>query len=260
MSDNKTFLKTTIGKKVLMAATGLSLVGFLTSHLVGNFLLFDSIGGQEAFNNYANWLTTHPAIIPMEIGLVALFVLHIITAFKVTLAAKKARPDRYEVSKNLGKSTFASRTMVHTGSLILIFLVLHLVTFKFGVEYKVGEVTASEITKMEKEGKSKEVINKIILTSKASKLDKGGKTIPAVRDLYRTVKERFRDKLYSIIYILCMIGLGIHLCHGIKSAFQTLGLNHPKYNGFIEKVSCILAISFALGYSIFPIYFGFIAQ
>jgi succinate dehydrogenase / fumarate reductase cytochrome b subunit len=274
MSDKKTFLKTTIGQKVLMAATGLSLVGFLTSHLVGNFLLFDGIGGQDAFNKYAHWLTSHPAIKPMEIGLVALFVIHIALAIKVTLAAKAARPEKYAVSDNLGESTFASRTMIHTGGIIFIFLILHLVTFKYGSNYDAGGVSYTEKVALKKAGKTdKEIESKnkamlLLVTAKKTELMKKAgdsdkiiaTSMSNVRDLYSTVREMFAMKWYSLLYIVCMIGLGIHLCHGIRSAFQTFGINHPKYNVCIQRVSCILAITFALGYSIFPIYFGFIAK
>ncbi|MCM8525477.1 MAG: succinate dehydrogenase cytochrome b subunit [Lentisphaeraceae bacterium] len=244
MSQNNDFLKTTLGKKVLMAVTGLLLVGFLTSHLAGNFLLLPSIGGKEQFNEYSHWLITHPLIIPMELGLLALFFLHIFTAVKVSLLSKAARPERYAVRNNLGESTFASRTMLHTGGIILVFLVIHLVTFKFGKSYEVLAVDES-----------------VKIEAKATSVDKA---LPPVvsykpkRDLYRTVVEMFQKKWYSILYIVCMIIMGIHLCHGIRSAFQTLGLNHPRYNCCIKKISCVLAIVFAVGYSIFPIYFGFI--
>lgn len=227
-----------------MAITGLLLVGFLTSHLAGNFLLFDSIGGMEKFNDYSHWLITHPLILPMELGLVALFLIHIFTAIKVSLLSKAARPEKYALRNNLGESTFASRTMLHTGGIIFVFLILHLVTFKYGDTYYV-------------DGPSTEVVK-----------DATGKTVDGIvstipesaqkRDIYKTVIEMFSKKWYSLLYVACMIAMGIHLCHGIRSAFQTLGLNHPKYNCCIKRISCILAIVFAVGYSIFPIYFAFI--
>lgn len=251
MSQKNTFLNTTVGKKVLMAVTGLLLVGFLTSHLAGNFLLFDFIGGKDKFNEYSHWLITHPLIIPMEIGLLALFLIHIISAVKVSLLSSAARPQKYAHRETNGKSTFASRTMLHTGGIILVFLVLHLVTFKFGTEYTevINGTDSAVSTLQEADVDPKE---------QASGKFKDVKSMDTRRDLYRTVVELFAKKWYSLIYIVCMIIMGIHLCHGIQSAFQTLGLNHPKYNCCIKKVSCILAIIFAVGYSIFPIYFGFI--
>lgn len=244
MSQKNTFLNTTVGKKVLMAVTGLLLVGFLTSHLAGNFLLFDFIGGKDKFNEYSHWLITHPLIIPMEIGLLALFLIHIASAVKVSLLSSAARPQKYAYRETNGKSTFASRTMLHTGGIILVFLILHLITFKFGEVHYVDDVKEVTKTEISKDGLNKELKN----TATAK--------IP--RDLYKTVVDMFAKKWYSLIYIVCMIIMGIHLCHGIQSAFQTLGLNHPRYNCCIKKVSCVLAVVFAVGYSIFPIYFGFI--
>ena len=246
MSQKNTFLNTTIGMKILMAFTGLSLVGFLTSHLAGNFLLFDAIGGKESFNDYAHWLVTHPLIIPMELGLLAIFLIHLFSAVKVSLLSKAARPDRYAVRNNLGESSFASRTMIHTGGIILVFIILHLITFKWGDYYPV-ETGAAPVVEHAKDADGKVIKSAGSLKVKAEK-----------RDLHKTVVKCFSSKGYSLVYILCMIALGIHLCHGIRSAFQTLGLNHPKYNCCVKKLSCILAIVFAVGYSIFPIYFGFI--
>jgi succinate dehydrogenase / fumarate reductase, cytochrome b subunit len=253
MSQKKTFLSTTIGKKTLMAATGLMLIGFLTSHLAGNFLLLEKFGGKEAFNNYAHWLISHPMIIPMEIGLFAIFIIHIVTAIKVSLAGKAARPQGYAMHNNLGKSSIFSRTMIQSGSVILIFLVLHLSTFKFGSDYRVDHINEAERAKLIESGKSEveiDTANAVLTLAKSGKAD--------VRDLHKTVVENFAKKWYSIVYILCMIVMGFHLAHGFKSAFQTLGLNHPKYNCCIAKVSNILAFIFAAGYSVFPIYFGFI--
>lgn len=241
MSQKTTFLSTTLGKKTLMAVTGILLIGFLIAHLAGNFLLFDSIGGREMYNDYSHWLITHPLIIPMEIGLVALFLIHIFTAIKVSRLSQAARPQKYALRRTHGKSTFASRTMLQTGSLIFAFLVFHLATFKFGEEHPVmvKDVAGSN--------------ENISETTKAEV-----KTLHTKRDIYKTVVDNFAKKWYSILYIISMIILGIHLWHGIQSAFQTLGLNHPRYNCCIKKVSSVLAILFAVGYSIFPIYFGFI--
>lgn len=250
MSQKRTFLNTTVGKKVLMSATGLMLFGFLTSHLVGNFLLLDAIGGRDAFNDYAHWLVSHPAIIPMEIGLFAIFIIHIVSAVKVSLASKAARPEGYAVRNTMGKSTFFSRSMLQTGSIIFIFLVLHLTTFKFGTEHKVSQINenvskTTELSVVEGEIKvDTTTIDTAVIESK--------------RDLYQTVVENFAKKWYSLVYIFCMIVMGFHLAHGFQSAFQTLGLNHPKYNCCIKGISNFLAICFALGYSVFPIYFGFI--
>ncbi|WDE98388.1 succinate dehydrogenase cytochrome b subunit [Lentisphaera profundi] len=219
------FISSTIGMKVLMAATGLLLTGFLVTHLAGNFLLLPKIGGPAAFNDYAYKLTSMgPVLWAAEFGLLALFCIHIFCAIRTKMLSAAARGSEYVVRKTHGESTLSSRFMVHTGGVILVFLILHLVTFKFGTEYT-QEATA---------------------------------TSPQMRDLYKTVVELFANKLYSAYYIVSMILLGFHLKHGFQSAFQTLGLNHPRYTPFIKKTALALALIFAVGYSIFPVYFGFI--
>ena len=253
MSQKRSFVNTTIGKKVLMSATGIMLFGFLATHLAGNFLLFDAIGGKDAFNNYAHALITNPLIIPMEIGLAAIFIIHIVSAIKVSLASKAARPESYELRNTMGKSTFFSRSMLQTGSIIFIFLILHLSTFKFGSEHYVGELTKEQKSELVSEGLSEKQVEGMSTAVQAVK----GQS-EKVRDLYKTVVDNFAKKWYSLVYIFCMVVMGFHLAHGFQSAFQTLGLNHPRYNCCIKRISNILAIVFALGYSVFPIYFGFI--
>ena len=253
MSQKNSFLTSSIGKKILMAATGLLLVGFLTTHLAGNFLLFDVIGGKDAFNNYAHALASNPLIYVAEAGLLGIFIVHIVSAIQVSSASRKARPQGYAVSENLGKSTLSSRTMLKSGSLILAFLVFHLVTFKFGTEYSTADAGKTTI----------EHVQTTDATAAVKKVEEtvAVKTAPKheVRDLYRTVIENFKKPWYSILYIISMIVLGFHLAHGFQSAFKTLGLNHPKYTPCITKASYVLGYGFALGYSVFPIYFGFIA-
>lgn len=125
------FLKvasSSIGKKQAMAVTGLGLCGFLLAHLAGNCLLYV---GEEAFNGYARTLESMPLLIPAEIALLALFVVHIGMALRVTIENRKARPIRYSVSATKGARTLASSTMWLTGLLTLIFVVLHLIHFKF---------------------------------------------------------------------------------------------------------------------------------
>ncbi len=119
-----------IFKKVLMAVTGLLLVGFLISHLAGNqFIYF----GDQAFNAYAEFLESKPAVVyTAEIALLAIFIVHIISAIKLTLENNTARPLAYAEHKNAGESTFASRTMVITGLIVLFFVIVHVRQFKFG--------------------------------------------------------------------------------------------------------------------------------
>lgn len=216
------FFTSTLGKKVTMAVTGLLLIGFLVVHLLGNLSLYPAFGGASKFNAYAHLLSSTPLIYGAEVVLLAIFVLHIVCAIQVNLKNKQARPVAYAVRNTFGKSTAFSRGMLHTGLAILVFLILHLVSFKFGKNYET-------------------IVDGV-----------------PMRDLYKTVTECFACPAYSIFYIVSMLILGFHLTHAFKSACQTLGLFHLKWNGLFARISVGLAIFFALGYSSFPIYFGFI--
>ena len=125
-------LSSLIGKKMGMALTGLVLYGFLIGHLAGNTLLFKRDGGQS-YNAYSEYLTHHPLLVPTELVLLAAFLLHIYLAIGVSLDNRRARPIGYHVrSRAVGGRTWASSTMLWSGLLILIFVVIHLKTFKFG--------------------------------------------------------------------------------------------------------------------------------
>jgi succinate dehydrogenase / fumarate reductase cytochrome b subunit len=129
MSAN--FLSSPIGKKLGMAVTGLIWYGFLMGHMAGNLLLVKDDGGQ-AFDAYADFLINHPLLIPAELFLVATFLLHIYLAISVTLDNRRARPTGYEVSRASGGRNLASSSMIYTGLFTLVFLVFHLITFKYG--------------------------------------------------------------------------------------------------------------------------------
>jgi succinate dehydrogenase / fumarate reductase cytochrome b subunit len=119
---------TSIGKKQLMAVTGLALTLFLAVHLAGNLLIFL---GPEAFNGYARALEESPLLIPAEIGLFLVFAVHVLLAATVTVQNREARPVRYARKKREGGKTVASSTMLLSGSFILVFIVIHLINFKF---------------------------------------------------------------------------------------------------------------------------------
>ena len=120
-----------IAKKIGMALTGLLLYGFLVGHMSGNLLLLKGDGG-EAFNAYSAFLTSHPLLIPIEIGLAAGFVLHVVLAIAVSRENARARPQAYAKLQSVGSRTLASRTMIWSGLVILVFVILHLKTFKYG--------------------------------------------------------------------------------------------------------------------------------
>ena len=122
-------LGSSIGKKLLMAVTGLSFCGFLAAHLAGNLTIY---GGKDAFNGYAKHLhALGPLLTVAELVLLSLFIVHVITGLVLFLGNRKARPVRYAVNKSAGGETFGSATMPYTGALILAFIIFHLINFSF---------------------------------------------------------------------------------------------------------------------------------
>lgn len=212
-------LDSAIGKKVLMAVTGLFLITFLCVHLFGNIFLYV---GKEAFNTYVETLEgglVHAFILIMEVVLVVAFFIHIFNGVRLTLQNMAARGDvKYAVQKSAPQVSFTSRNMFVTASIVFIFLVIHLKNFWY--EYKVV-----------------------------------GLTEPVTP--YDVVVTTFQMPLYSFLYIIGVILLGFHLYHGFQSAFQTLGLNHKKYTPVIVWLGRIYSIFVALAFASFPVYFLF---
>lgn len=223
MSKNAGLFSSSLGKKYLMAITGLFLCSFLVIHFLGNIALYTD---PVQFNEYTRFMSSNPIIRVMEIILVTGFLTHIIDAILLTRANKKAQPVKYAMNKN--KSSWYSRNMGLTGSVILAFLILHLQSFWY--EYKFGEVLMT--------------------------IDSNGDEI---KDMYTIVKTAFSEWWYSSIYVLAMILLGTHLNHGFQSAFQSVGLRHKKYTPTIKMLGTGFSISITIGFISFPIYF-FITQ
>tara|TARA_B100000161_G_scaffold116144_1_gene82344 strand:+ start:247 stop:921 length:675 start_codon:yes stop_codon:yes gene_type:complete len=223
MGTNAGLFSSSLGKKYLMAITGLFLCSFLIIHFLGNIALFTN---PVQFNEYTRFMSSNPIIRVMEIVLVLGFLTHIIDAIILTRANKKAQPVKYAMNKN--KSSWYSRNMGLTGTIILVFLILHLQSFWY--EYKFGEVLMT--------------------------VDSNGNEI---KDMFTIVKTAFSEWWYSAIYILAMILLGSHLNHGFQSAFQSVGLRHKKYTPTIKMLGTGFSISITLGFISFPIYF-FIIQ
>lgn len=223
MGTNTGLFSSSLGKKYLMAITGLFLCSFLIIHFLGNIALFTN---PVQFNEYTRFMSSNPIIRVMEIVLVLGFLTHIIDALILTMANKKAQPVKYAMNKN--KSSWYSRNMGLTGTIILVFLILHLQSFWY--EYKFGEVLMT--------------------------IDSNGDEI---KDMFTIVKTAFSEWWYSAIYILAMILLGSHLNHGFQSAFQSVGLRHKKYTPTIKMLGVGFSISITIGFISFPIYF-FIIQ
>lgn len=209
-------VNSSIGKKIVMAITGLALCGFLVVHLGGNLLLYV---GADAYNNYAHALHAQKLLLPVaEIGLLILFVGHIWLAFSTKSENDAARPIGYAMKQTKQAegplAAPASSVMFITGIVVLLFLILHLWDFKF-------------------EHFSKNI----------------GELSPYVK-----AQELLRNWLTFVVYILGSLFLGYHVLHGFQSAFQTLGINHPKYTPAIKFLSVVFGIVVALGFASFPLW------
>ncbi len=208
------FLKTSIGKKVLMGLTGLFLVTFLIVHVGINSCIFFMDGG-ETFNAAAHFMAHNPLIRIMEVGLFAGLILHIVQALLLTLANKKARPIGYAKIDGAANSSWYSRSMGVLGSLLLIFLVVHLA--HFWIDTKIAVFSGQE------------------------------------HNTFLEMKEVFSHWWVVAIYEFGVIALCYHLLHGFQSAFQSLGLNHKNYTPLIKKVGIWYSIIICLLFAAMPI-------
>jgi succinate dehydrogenase / fumarate reductase cytochrome b subunit len=223
------YLGSSIGKKQVVALTGLALVGFLVAHLAGNLQIFNAFGGRDAFNHYAHKLgDLGPLLWIMRLGLLTMFVAHIGLAVIVQRENWAARgPEPYRVIRSRGgpsRRTFASQSMIYTGLLVLVFVILHILTFTLGPNVKQGYVVAQA----------------------------AGATEPLLRDLHRLVVEVFHKPVYVAWYVVCMVVLGLHLHHAIASVFETFGLDHPRWTPLILKGSKVVAWLVAGGFLLIP--------
>lgn len=216
----------TVARKILLAITGLGLSLFVVGHLAGNLLLFVS---PEAFNSYSNHLISlGPFLVVIELALLAVFLIHIFTAVLTTWKNWKSRENRYAVTGSRGgpsRMTLASKTMIWSGLVILVFLVVHIVTLKYGPGMEQGYVTTID-------GEQ-------------------------VRDLYRLVVELFANPLYTLFYVVSMAFLGFHLSHGLWSAVQSLGGFHRRLTPIIYGFGFAAAVAFGVGFLVIPVWFYF---
>ncbi len=223
------FLTSSVGRKFIMALTGFFLMIFLLVHLGVNLTLFagaEDVSGNLLpkddilFNQASHFMATNPVIQAMQFVLAAGFLYHIFLGIVLTIRNRKARGSNAYASNNWSAHTpFASRTMIYTGVLILLFLVIHMIDFL--VPIKSGQVE---------------------------------ELFPHTGD-YGLVKAKFENLVYVIIYVVSFILLGIHLSHGFISAFQSTGMNHKNYNSIIKYSGMAYFWFISLGFSIIAIYF-----
>jgi succinate dehydrogenase / fumarate reductase cytochrome b subunit len=198
-------IKSSIGKKSVMAVTGLMLGLFLVAHLAGNATAFF---GRTAFNSYATHLHSLGDLIKVfELLLLTVFAVHIYFGIALFLENLEARPCRYEVDNSAGGRTWASRTMPYTGILVLVFIVHHLAKFHFG-------------------------------------------GFESVSDL---VRDNLSRPISGGYYLFSLALLTLHISHGFWSFFQTLGMNHPKYNTPIKLLTLLGSILIGITFIMIPL-------
>jgi len=211
-----TLYRSTIGKKVVMALSGLILVGFVVAHMAGNLKIFQ---GAEKINAYGVFLREvgdpilghEQALWIARLVLLAAVGLHIVAAYQLTRLDQASRPVAYARKKR--QTSYASRTLRWGGVIILLFIIYHLLHFTTGQAH------------------------------------------PDFRegDVYHNVVVGFQYWYVSAFYIAAMIALGFHLYHGVWSMFQTLGLNSVRYNSLLRGVAVVTALAVVLGNISIPI-------
>ncbi|MBF0299823.1 MAG: succinate dehydrogenase cytochrome b subunit [Oligoflexia bacterium] len=217
-SNNNKFYycSSSIGKKQLMAISAVMLVGFSIAHMIGNVLIYF---GPKYINLYGYHLTSNLLLPLAELLLASIFIVHIIFAVILVVENYLARPVKYHMKVNSGRgANFASATMPWTGAIMLVFLIFHLINFRFGTIY----MTSYDGIE--------------------------------VRDVYRLLIEFFSNPLNLVLYVTAMIAFAFHLGHGIQSIFQTVGINSPKYTPCIQKLCLLLSLVLSVMFSTYPIW------
>lgn len=214
------FISSSIGRKIAVGLTGIFLAFFILAHMAGNLLLFKS---AEIYNRYAHSLTSNPIIIPLEVGLAGLFLIHIIWALALALYNRKSKGPVKDTATSL-----IHKTLHLQGVVILVFTALHLYTFKYGTIYMAHYLIDGQMTE--------------------------------VRDLFSLVAEVFNQHIYVIWYIFSLSILFIHLNHGLQASIRSVGFYHEKYTPLIKKIGLLYAILVSVGFISQPVYFYFFYQ
>ncbi|QJW91645.1 succinate dehydrogenase cytochrome b subunit [Spirosoma taeanense] len=215
-------LSSSLGRKVIMSLTGLFLSSFLIVHMAGNLQLFKGDNGR-AFNEYTYFMTHNPLIITISYLLYTSILVHALMALVLTRHNQASRPVKYAYSHPEANSPWSSRNMGILGTIVLVFIVIHMRTFWYEMHF--GAVPMAEY-----DGKQ-------------------------YKDLYAVVKEAFSQWWYVLIYVISMVAMGYHLAHGFQSGFQSLGIRHPKYTPLIENIGrYFFAVLIPAAFAAMPVY------
>ena len=218
MSTRVRVFSSSVGTKLLIGITGLALFIYLIIHIAGNLMVFF---GPAVFNRYAYTLEGNPLLPIVELGLLSVFLIHIYKTIRMFLGNQRTRPVRYATKNYAGppsRKTVASSTMIVSGLWLLAFLIVHVKTFRFGVEQE---------------------------------WPAGG------RDLYLLEMQAFTNPLIVGFYVISMVVVGSHLWHGVSSAFQSLGIDKPAWTRFILPAGKTIAVLIAGGFIVIALWAHF---
>jgi len=226
----KSFFVSSIGKKLTMGLTGLFLITFLVVHCLINSMIFFNDEG-ETFNHWGHFMGSNLIIRTAEIGLFVFLIIHIVQGLMLWKQNSSARPIKYAVNKPQTNSKWYSRSMGLLGTLILMFLVLHL--YHFWVPSRFGgmaNVHALETTTLGEYGNQE------------------------AHNLYKEMQVVFQNNLWVVIvYVLGVVSLCWHLLHGFQSAFQTFGINHKRYTPLLKSIGIIYSLVICVLFALMPI-------
>lgn len=210
-------LTSSVGKKILMALTGIVLFAFVVVHMAGNLQIF---AGPDVLNEYAEFLKKKAAVLwGFRLGMLAVVTIHIVVSVQLALSNAAARPEEYFKAKAYGAS-YASRTMIWSGLIILAFIIYHLLHFT------VGAIDPSYMDLRDEAGRF---------------------------DVYQMMIQGFSNPLVSFFYILSIGLLCFHLSHGVSALFMSLGIRNATWRRCIEITAIVVAFLIFLGYSSIPI-------
>lgn len=278
-------LKSSLAKKYWMALTGLFLCLFLTGHLIGNLQLLVPNNALN-FNKYALFMTTNPAIKLLSYLTYLSILFHAIDGIMLTIQNKKARPIGYAKTDG-SSSSFASRNMAVLGTLILVFIVTHMVNFwakmhfdqnmpvqtitvdvmgqkqELYVMTNDGYMPVAQVAKTKEEALKTGAQNYIANRTEFVNAQADVKVGEGYKDLYKITVAFFKHPQFgliaTILYVIAMFVLSFHLLHGFQSAFQSLGINN-KFTPTIKTFGKLFAILVPLLFAIIPIYLRFILK
>ena len=226
------FYRSAIGKKWVMAVTGLGIIGFAIAHMVGNLKMFlpdvegvpdIDIYGEALRHLFVPIFPEHVFLWILRVGLIVFFLLHVHAAYSLTLMNHRARPEDYQGPRKYVAANYASRTMRWSGTIFLAYLAFHLADFTWGIQPAAPE-----------------------------SWERGA--------VYANFIATFSRPLVTALYVLASVLLGIHLYHGAWSMFQSLGINHPRFNAARRGVATVIAGTITIGFIAPPlaVAFGFL--